>query len=153
MEIPKDILAQQPAPTSSEPPKKVFKSIVKSMQMIAPGGERVIFVSGRYINEDANIIAFLEKAIKDNVPGIYVDKDELVYSPDIHDPMAMLKKKMREEILAEEAARMAEVAGSEFRNMGQSVQPKLTPASTSDIVAIAAGAGPSALSTIQIGKK
>jgi hypothetical protein len=132
--------AQQDAePTQRAPQKRVFKSAQHSMQMMDPRGNAIVFVGGRYFTDDLNIIKYLDQQIAQGIPGIYVDADEEFYNPDIHDPIASLKHKIRQQLLEE----MKLAAGNPMRDMGSSVQPRMSPASSVDIASVSIGSGQS----------
>jgi hypothetical protein len=112
--------------------RRVYKSGMKSMQMITPKGHKILFVNGRYITDNADVIEYLDKEIAAGHPDVRIDSNEMYYDPQVHDPVAALRKKFRDELLAE----MAAVAGNPTRDMGQSVQGNLSPASTTSIQAV-----------------
>jgi hypothetical protein len=130
--------SSQPQPVQ----KRVFKSSIASMQMIAKDGTRIVFVRGMFFTDNPNLINYLDTEIRIGNPNIYVDEDEKFYVPEQHDPIARLRKSMRDEILAEIMEQQKIASGNINRNMGVSVQSQINPANTTSIAAVAAGSGP-----------
>jgi hypothetical protein len=119
--------------------KRVFKSSMPYMQMIADDGTKILFIRKTFITDNPRLISYLDKQIEQGVTEVYIDPEECVYNPDIHDPIAALRHKIREELLAEQAA----VRSDGLKDLGSIVIGRLNPASTSDIASVAAGAGKS----------
>lgn len=135
--------------TPQETPKKrVYKSVASSMQMITTGGKRILFVSNRHITADEDVINYLDKEIRNGCKDVFIDTGEMYYDPKLHDPIAALRHKLREEILEE----MKKVSGDPGRDMGNSIADKFTPANTQTIASVAAGSGPANIGNIKVGK-
>ncbi len=116
----------------------LFKSRMPNWVFIFPNGKRAVFSKGMYMTTDPKEIAHLNLEIELGHPAMYVDPNEVTVSLDRIDPVAALKGRLRQELLAEIAAEMA-AATNPANDMGNSEQGKLKPASTSDIVAVTAG--------------
>jgi hypothetical protein len=147
------VAAQNPPPVMESveqavPQKRVFKSALKSMQMITTKGFRILFVNHRYFTDNPDVIKYLDDEIKAGCKDVMVDKEEYWYNPEIHDPVARLRAQMRREIMQE----MLAVSGNPNRNMGESTAGKLNPANTATIASVAAGAGPSGMPVLSIPK-
>lgn len=119
-----------PDPVPAEPEKvfQCYRSSRQSMKMITTEGLKVTFVNYQHLTADPRVEAYLDNEIRLGFKDIV--KASPMTSSDI-DPMAALKKKHIEEFLAEEAAKAAAAVLSGPRDMGQSEQGKLNPASTS----------------------
>lgn len=123
--------------------KRVFKSDSASMQMCSDAGTRIVFVRGKFITDDPEIIQYLDTQInKYKVPGLFVDKGEMYYDVNIHDPIASLRNKIRQEVIAEAMFLAQQASGNLSRDLGSSEQGRLNTANTTSIAAVAAGSGP-----------
>lgn len=116
----------------------LFKSRIPSCSYAFKKGKLAQFRRGEYVTSDQNEVKELMEEIELNHPTIYVDEKEFKVSPDRFDPIAALRKKIRDEIIAEEIAKMQAATNPE-RDMGESSQGPLNAASTSDIAPVAIG--------------
>lgn len=116
----------------------LFKSTQLSSNYIFLDGSVASFVRGRYSTDDPARIKQLENEIATKHPYIYKDTKETTIDTEKLDPMWKLKQDMRAQILEEMAA-----AQDPSRDMGSYAPTNLSPASTTDIAPVAAGAGPS----------
>jgi hypothetical protein len=121
--------------------ERIFKSRSYSTNMYTATGTRITFVNHMHITNIPEVITYLENEIKRGLKDVYVDKNEVYFDPDEYDPAKKAYKQARKDIEAEYAARLAAVTDP-TRQIGDSVQQKFTPASTSDIASVAAGSGP-----------
>lgn len=118
---------------------KLYKCTLQSCQYVFRSGHVAKFAHGRYATEVPEEIAELDHEVLLKHPNIFIDPMEEVVDTD-YDPRAEMKKKMREEILAEIAAEHERASGDLGRDMGSSdVNAKFKPASTTDIAPVAAG--------------
>lgn len=125
--------------TTQEPRLHVFFSHSKSVQLVTPTGQKIVFVSGKYYTQDESEIAYLQDMVRMK-REVYTDPNMLTISESERDPMTALKNRMREEILAEMAAQL-----NPANDRGESVQGHIKATSTSDISAVAAGGDASQL--------
>lgn len=117
---------------------RVFKSTIPSINFVFGDGTVASFQSGRYFTDDAQKIASLEYEVSKNHPHIYIDSAETEVDSTMLDPIAALRARLREEILAEEAAKLS-AAVDPNRDMGTSDQAPVKPANTLNVAAISAG--------------
>jgi hypothetical protein len=116
----------------------LFKSNQLSSNYIFRSGKVANFVRGRYSTDIQSEIDELENEIKLKHPHIYKDAKETTIDTEKLDPMWRIKQDIRAEILADMAR-----SQDPSRDMGSYEPTNLSPASTSDIAPVAAGAGPS----------
>jgi hypothetical protein len=90
----------------------LFNSNLPSVRYIFKSGDAAIFVNGVYTTNDPEKIAELTAECKRGHPNLFVDAKRVTVSMDELNPMAVLRKKIREELLAEQAA---------ARDMGNSI--------------------------------
>lgn len=81
----------------------------------------VPFVSGKFFTTDKRLAAALEDLAEHREMGIYVDANESNIDPECATPMDQMKRKLREEILAEMKA-----AGELTKDAGTSSQAPLS---------------------------
>jgi hypothetical protein len=123
--------------------KRVFKSASSSMQMCSDAGTVIIFIRGRFITSDPEVIEYLDRQInKFKVPGLSIDPGEMYYDANIHDPIAALRGSIRRELIEEARLLAQQASGNPARDMGNYEQGRLNPANTTSIAPVAAGSGP-----------
>lgn len=77
----------------------------------------IAFVSGKFFTTDERLEATLIQLAKHREHGIYIDTDESDIDPECATPLDQMKKKLREEIIAEMRA-----AGELTKDAGTSTQ-------------------------------
>jgi hypothetical protein len=108
----------------------LFNSNLPSVRYIFKSGEAAVFVNGVYTTNDPEKIAELTTECKRGHPNLFIDQKRVTVSMDELNPMAVLRKKIREELLAEQAA---------ARDMGNSIaKPGTGQVNTAGIAGIAA---------------
>jgi hypothetical protein len=117
--------------------KKLYKSTAPSIKYIFKNGNVAIFIRGCYATSDETEIKELDADLA-YIQEIYFDEKEPIMTPEREDPIAALKARLREEILAEEAAKIAKATNPE-NDFGNYESGKVNAASTSDIAPVAAG--------------
>jgi hypothetical protein len=127
--------------------ERVFKSTLASIKMYTTIGTPVVFVNHLHITNIPEVIEYLEKEIKRGSKDVRIDPEEIFFDADRYDPQKSAYKQARADLEQEYAARLAAVTDPK-RDMGTSVQGRLTPASTSTIGAVAAGGGPAGIPNI-----
>jgi len=111
----------------------VFKNQHGNVNVALKSGAVVPFISGKFWTEKAALAAELMQAAEEGEFGIYVDSNEHEIDTEFASPMDQLKKKFREEHLAELAAQGKLVDGGTYDGGGtQALQA--SAASTTDIV-------------------
>lgn len=120
--------------------RKIFKCYIPSCSYFFKNGKQAAFLNGQYTTDNQQEISELMAEVGEigkhssKHPHIYVDADEQEIDSDALSPLEELKRKAREEVLAEMAA-----ASNATNDMGTSIQGKLIPASSKDVEATAAG--------------
>jgi hypothetical protein len=117
------------------PEKRVYKSSLPYMKMIADDGAPIIFIRHTFITDSQKLINYLEAQIAAGITDVYIDPEESVYNPDVHDPIAALRFKIREELLAE----LREKDQIVHKDHGIVPTSPLKPGSTTDIAPVTAG--------------
>jgi hypothetical protein len=115
----------------------LYKSPMPFWNFIFPNGKKAVFSQGQYMTIDPYEIEQLNGEVSKNHPMIYVDPNEIVASEERFDPMIGLRKRIAEEERARILAEM-EAAINPNRDMGESENQRLTPASTTDIAPVTA---------------
>lgn len=115
----------------------VFKSTISEVNYIMGNGKALMFKNHRFLTDRPDEIKELQNEISLGHPHISQDPNELTIDSEMVDPMNALRHKIIAEYLAKEAA-----ATNPENDMGTSNQQQLKPASSSDLAAAAAGAGP-----------
>ena len=134
------------------PRERLYKCAQRSMKVHTTDGTEVIFKGGLLHTSDLKIINYLDHQLKVRaLPNVFIDPNEPWYDPEKYDMVLRIKNETRRELEAEFAKRLAEVTNPN-RNMGNSVQGKLNAASTRDVAAVAAGAGPTTVPMTQVTK-
>ena len=82
----------------------LFNSNLPSVRYIFKSGEAATFVNGVYTATDPDKIAELTLECKRGHPNLFIDPKRVTVSMDELNPMAVLRKKIRDELLAEQAA-------------------------------------------------
>lgn len=91
----------------------IFKSTIPSFSYVLKNGMTAVFVGGKFITDNENIIQELAAEVgskgrhSSKHPYIFVDEDECEIDSEAPTPIELLKAQLREEILAEEAAKRA----------------------------------------------
>lgn len=117
----------------------VFHSAIKSIQAVTGSGRKIVFVNGIFYTKNQEEIEFLSALAQEN-RGIYINSELAVIDEGDLDPMATLKAKLRQELMAEMQAQL-----NPENDRGKSVQGPLNAASTQDIAPVAAGGDASQL--------
>lgn len=117
----------------------VFRSSIKSIQVVTGSGRKILFVNGIFYTKHPEEIEFLNSMVQDN-RGIYVDAGRAVIDEGDLDPMATLKAKLRQELLAE-----MQVQLNPENDRGNYTQGPLNATSTRDAAPVAAGGDASQL--------
>jgi hypothetical protein len=112
----------------------LFKSNHSSIKYIFKDGAPAVFVYGKYSTSNKKYIEELQAECESGHPHIFIDQKEKTIDTDKIDPMAKLKERLRAEIL-DDMARQA----NPLNDFGTSEQGTFSPASTTDIAAVATG--------------
>ena len=92
----------QPKPKTTEAKVyQVYKSTIANQRLITPTGRLIKIIGGQYITDNKEDIEFLDKEISSGFP--YIKKEKEITSEDL-DPMAVLRRQIREEVLAEQSS-------------------------------------------------
>lgn len=114
---------------------QTYRSSLASQRIAMPNGKLITVTANQYITDDEAEIEFLDKEIKGGFP--YMSKTGQITSEEL-DPMAVLRKKIIAEYLAEQKAGLAAAtAAVPSPTLGNSSTDKVVPASTSDLGALA----------------
>ena len=81
----------------------LFKNRYGSVSTIMKDGTRIAFVAGQYFTDVKKEYEFLKECAETKQCGVFVDKAQPEIDTENQSPIAMLKAKLREEILAEMA--------------------------------------------------
>jgi len=122
--------------TTSPVEKRLYKSTIKFNNIVFPNGHVAHFKGGVYATDNPSYISYLDKEIAEGGFGgiVYIDATARTITAEQENPMLALRKKFYEEFQAEQSAHV-----NPSNDMGTSEQGKLTPASTTDIAAVALG--------------
>ena len=139
----------QGAPTPETPkikvtPEKtyhVFYNTIQSVKMITTGGRTMSFVLGKYVTDVQEEIEYLNAEIEIGNIHLSVKQGEEVMTASDLDPMASLRKKHFKEFAEAQAEVARKIAAGEPLSQSESEVQQLSPGSTSDIAALAAGSG------------
>lgn len=96
----------------------LFRSNLPSCKYIFRSGKVAEFVAGNYITKNQKEIDELNEEISYGHPHLFVEAGRTTVQADELDPLNALKKKLRQEILAE----MDAASGNPHRDLGTSVQ-------------------------------
>lgn len=110
-----------------------FFSLSPSVQTVTPKGKVIAFMGGRYVTTDKDEIAYLQELAASS-QYITVKEEEATVTQAALDPIQALRRKIMEELKAEQAA---QVDGS--RDMGSYQQPAMQPQSSKDVQATTVG--------------
>lgn len=80
---------------------KLFKSSIPNIFMILASGTKAEFANGIFFTTDEDDIAYLTKEVKRGHPHIYIDANEPEIDTDAVTPYEQLRKKIRQELMAE----------------------------------------------------
>lgn len=129
-------LAASQATAAEPPPKRLYKSSTKFLNVITPKGKPLYFRHGMHITDIAEDIAYLDAEIESGgfLGAIFIDPNARTITAEQENPMIALRKKFYAEFLAEQAAHL-----NPANDMGVSNQGKLNAASTTDIASVTAG--------------
>lgn len=114
---------------------QVFKATFPSISYIFKDGTPAYFVRGMYCTDEESKIAELKAEIAKKHPHIYIDPNQTQIESENLDPMNALRNR----IIAEYEAEKQKHAGNVHRDLGNSDQSQVTPASTVDFAAIIGG--------------
>lgn len=114
--------------------KKVYRHSMPSAKMFLKDGTPIIFVNHRFITDDPEKQAELDKEVARKHPNLTYED----YHSDMDNPMAALRK----QIIEAEAEAIAAAAHNKLRDMGNSNHGNLNVQSTTDLAPVAAGNGP-----------
>ena len=123
---------------------RLYKSPMRSWKYFFTDGTPAIFANGEYMTDEESRIAELDMQVKLRHPAIYIDATEKFVSEERLDPLVGLRKRIAEEERAKVLAEMRAAAGNMDRDMGETKQDTIRPASTTDIAPVAAGGDASA---------
>lgn len=113
----------------------LYMSHAPSIKFVFKSGEVANFVHHRYYTTKENEIRELDYEIKVmKHPAFYINPRETKVNPAEQDPLIRFKKKVIEEYLRELAAKT-----DPNNDMGNVTAQPLTPTSTTDVAAVAAG--------------
>ena len=82
----------------------LFKNRYGSVSTIMPNGKRIAFVAGQFFTDVKEEHEFLKNCAETKQCGVFIDKAQPEIDTENQSPIAMLKAKLREEILRELAA-------------------------------------------------
>ena len=119
----------------------VFYNTIQSVKMITTGGRTMAFVLGKYVTDIPEEINYLNEEIALGNIHLSVKQGEEVMTASDLDPMASLRKKHFKEFAEAQAEVARKIAAGESLSQSESEVQQLTPGSTSDIAALAAGSG------------
>ncbi len=125
----------------------LFKSNLKSCQYIFKDGSVAYFTNGIYTTSDDEKAAQLQNEIKKDHPHLSIEVGREKVAADELDPVSVLKKKLKAEILAE----MQVKTQNPDRDMGMSTQAATNHATTRTIGDVAAGSASGATGGIAAG--
>lgn len=111
---------------------EVFWARSNSIQYVFKDGKYAQFADYKFYTDHPEHIKELKHEIAMGHPSLYQEDGKETVQKDA-DPLAGIKAKLREEILAEERARIAAIAGSTSRDMGFTEATKINPLSTADV--------------------
>ena len=112
----------------------LFKSNHSSIKYVFRDGSVAIFIHGKYSTANKKYIEELQNECELKHPHIFVDLKEKTIDTEKIDPISKLKEKLRAEIL-DDMARQS----NPLNDFGKSDQGSFSPASTTDIAAVATG--------------
>lgn len=118
--------------TAPEAPKyQHYTSARVSMRLVTTAGKPIIFTGYEFLTQNKDLIEYLDKEIKDGLPGI--TRGELVSLED-KDPMAALKRKIIAEHEAKKEKDAIAAARGESKDMGKTAGAStLNPTSTNQV--------------------
>ena len=119
----------------------VFYNTIQSVKMITTGGRTMAFVLGKYVTDVQEEIDYLNTEIAVGNIHLSVKEGEEVMTASDLDPMASLRKQHFKEFAEAQAEVARKIAAGEPLSQSESEVQQLTPGSTSDIAALAAGSG------------
>jgi hypothetical protein len=122
---------------------RVYKSTMPSCNFIMPNGKPIIFQQGVYYTSNEQEIQTLDYEIKLGHPHLFIDAAQVEIESEDLDPLNALKKNVvgkmtREELIAALQAKELEAIDPN-RDMGESAQDSVKPASSRDVAPAAAG--------------
>lgn len=117
----------------------IFRCVHVSSNFIFPDGSRAVFIGGRYVTDDPEKIAVLDKEIARGSQVFRRGTPEEALGANSDDPMAALRKKFFDEFQADQARIQQQLRDG--RDLGESVQGQFKTATTKDIAAVTIGHG------------
>lgn len=136
-----------------EPLPRLYKCSQRSMKVHTTSGREIVFAGGKFYTTDLELINYLDDQLKrGGLPTVAIDANEPYYDAANYDVVAKIRREVRAQMEVEFEKRLAEVTNPN-RNMGNSVQGQLKTASTKDVAAVAAGAGPTTIPMLNVGTK
>lgn len=82
----------------------LFKNMFGNVNIVLKSTKLVSFINSKFFTTDTKLEAELLKAVEDGEFGVYIDPQESEIDPQYATPMDQMKKKLREDLLAEIAA-------------------------------------------------
>lgn len=115
--------------------KRLYKSTVKTMNIITPRGQTLHFKFGRFATDDEEIIDWLNSAVKRNEfnGAVFIDPQQTTTSAETEDPVKAYRELIIKDYL-EQQARL-----NPNNDMGTSDTGKLRTANTTNVAAVVAG--------------
>lgn len=120
---------------TSTPLRHLYKSTVKTMNIITPQGKILNFKFGRFATDEQDVIEWLDRAVAKNefAGTVFIDPNQRTTSADEENPAKAYRDLIIKEYL-EQQARL-----NPNNDMGTSDQGKLRTANTTNIAAVTAG--------------
>jgi hypothetical protein len=118
------------SPTPDKPIElHVFHSTMQSVKYGFTDGSMAEFIRGRYYTDDPAKIAALQNEIRLRHPYLYVEAGKETVMSDDLDPVAVMRKQIRAELMLE----MLAASGNPGRDMGSYSPGKLQATNTNDV--------------------
>lgn len=113
----------------------LFKSNMPSIRYIFRNGDCANFIGHRYFTINEKYAKELTEEIDNGHPELRIDPNEVMVLPSEQDPMVRFKNQVIADFLRDQALKTMDPT----RDMGNSVQGKLNPTSTTDVSAVSGG--------------
>lgn len=93
----------------------LFKHRKQAVKLVGESGKTYVFRNGQYFSMLDADIAEMTKIAKSKLTGVYIDPDQPTIDTEAADPVSIMKKNLREQILMELAAegKLAEASQSD----------------------------------------
>lgn len=93
----------------------LFKHRKQAVKLVGESGKTYVFRNGQYFSMLDADIAEMTKIAKSRLTGVYIDPDQPTIDTEAADPVSIMKKNLREQILMELAAegKLAEASHSD----------------------------------------